>query len=590
MRVRLKNSYFVKLLLSFIFFCIFLVVIFITMIYFGLGFSFKTYMEKHTLSSTSQVMESIDSMLRSCINAVDELAIDNDILEYLTDTKSSKNIKVTRKLYLVNASLSKQGNIHVIRIADSEGISTADIPETYQDSYFQNWGVFRKANQSNQVVIHTSVRESLLNHISIILAKAVYDLDGTRLGYVVMDLPRSSISNVASRYLDMYHTEIMMINKFNVVIFNSEGTSTEGLGKLNLTENIDAAWANSAGSGFLHGDSYCYSKSSVTDYMILCKVSDDVVNMSIKFLKDCSIFILGVVAILSLVFAYAISKSIFAPIRDLTQSMKKVENGNFLTKVTVKSEDEIGELGRAFNRMTSRIDELIRNVKEKQESLRVLEANALALQMNPHFLYNTLDLIKWNAKLGKNKEVSEIAVQFGKLLRQIINNKNEFVTVGYELDLISAYVDIQRKRYEQLEVKFELEKDIIHKYIPKLMLQPLVENAIVHGMENKIGSGKISISAHRKDGYLIFTVIDDGGGMTEERLNFVRNLKSERNLKSDGMYRIGLSNIERRAKMYGDESCGLTINSVEGVGTTIILRLKEIAEVETDDKSSHCGR
>ena len=94
MKVRLKNSYFVKLLLSFIFFCIFLVVIFVTMIYLGLSFSFKTYMERHTLSSTSQVMESIDSMLQSCINAVDELAIDNDVLEYLTDTQRSENIKV----------------------------------------------------------------------------------------------------------------------------------------------------------------------------------------------------------------------------------------------------------------------------------------------------------------------------------------------------------------------------------------------------------------------------------------------------------------------------------------------------------------
>jgi len=527
-------------------------------------------------------MESIDSMLQSCINAIDELAIDNDVLEYLTDTQRSENIKVTRKLYLVNASLSKQGNIHVIRIADSEGISTANIPKTYRTTSFQIWGVFRKANQSNQVVIHTSVRESLLNRISIILAKAVCDIDGNMLGYVVMDLPRSSISSVASRYLDMYRTEILMINKFNAVIFNSRGASAEGLGKLSLKGNIDTAWVNSDTSGFLHDDSYCYSKSSVADYMILCKVSDDIVNMSIGFLKNSSIFILGIVTILSLVFAYAISKSISAPVRDLTRSMKEVEKGNFLTRVAVKSNDEIGELGRAFNRMTGRIDELIHNVKEKQESLRVLEVNALALQMNPHFLYNTLDLIKWSAKLGKNKEVSEIAVQFGKLLRQIINNKNEFVTVGYELDLISAYVSIQKKRYEQLEVGFGLEKEIIHKHIPKLMLQPLVENAIVHGMENKIGSGKINISAYRQDGYLIFTVSDDGCGMTEEQLRTVRKFKSE------GMYRIGLSNIESRAKMYGDESCGLTINSVEGVGTTIVLRLKEISEGETDDKGSHC--
>jgi len=583
MKIGLKSSYFVKLLLSFIFFCIFLVIIFVILIYFGLSFSFKTYMEKHTLLSTTQVMESIDSMLQSCVDALDELSTDNDVIEYLTDTQDSNSIKVTRKLYLVYTSLSKQGNIHVIRAADSEGISTDKIPETYRNTVLQNWGVFRKANQSNKVVIHSSVRENLLNQISIILAKAVYDLDGAKVGYVVMDLHRESISNMVSRYLDMYHTEIVLINKFNVVIYNSEGTNAEGLGKLNLKENIDAVWANRNISGFLRDDDYCYAKSSLADYMILCKISDDVVNMSISFLKESSVFILGIVAMLSLVFAYAISRSIFAPIRELTKSMKEVEKGNFLIKVAVKSKDEIGELGKAFNRMTSRIDELIRNVKEKQETLRVLEVNALALQMNPHFLYNTLDLIKWNAKLGKNKEVSEIAVQFGKLLRQIINNKNEFVTVGYELDLISAYVNIQKKRHEQLEVEFDLEKGIIQKYIPKLMLQPLVENAIVHGMENKIGSGKISISAYQKDGYLIFTVTDDGCGMSEEQLSAVRNLNSE------GMYRIGLSNIERRAKMYGDESCGLTINSTEGVGTTIILRLKEITEGEVYDKSSYCG-
>ena len=255
--------------------------------------------------------------------------------------------------------------------------------------------------------------------------------------------------------------------------------------------------------------------------------------------------------------------------------MEKFRNGELGTRVPVQRSDEMGQLEADFNLMTEQIEQLVGHVQQEQESLRVAEAQALSLQVNPHFIYNVLDLIGWCARLGKNDVVVQVTVNFGKLLRSILNNRDDMVCVRTEMDMVRAYIDIQKLRYaERLQVEMQLDESLEEERIPKLLIQPLVENALVHGLEGKPGVGRIRISSRREDGYLVFLVEDNGVGLSEERLEHVRQLKSQ------GMYNIGLSNVQQRAQLYGDERCGLRIESKLGEGTKVWLTVLPQPETE----------
>ena len=169
----------------------------------------------------------------------------------------------------------------------------------------------------------------------------------------------------------------------------------------------------------------------------------------------------------------------------------------------------------------------------------------------------------------------QVTVNFGKLLRSILNNRDDMVCVRTEMDMVRAYIDIQKLRYaERLQVEMQLDESLEEERIPKLLIQPLVENALVHGLEGKPGVGRIRISSRREDGYLVFLVEDNGVGLSEERLEHVRQLKSQ------GMYNIGLSNVQQRAQLYGDERCGLRIESKLGEGTKVWLTVLPQPETE----------
>ena len=160
-------------------------------------------------------------------------------------------------------------------------------------------------------------------------------------------------------------------------------------------------------------------------------------------------------------------------------------------------------------------------------------------------------------------------VQLGHLLRMLMNNTEDTITVSGEIQIVQAYLEIQRVRWQdRLEVRFDIAPGIEHLVIPKLMLQPLIENAIQHGLEDMPERGLVHISGRRDGDYLHFRVLDSGRGMSAQKLEQVRKTTP------DGMYHIGLSNLNQRAKLFGDESCGLEINSTEGRGTTILLTVK----------------
>jgi two-component system sensor histidine kinase YesM len=250
--------------------------------------------------------------------------------------------------------------------------------------------------------------------------------------------------------------------------------------------------------------------------------------------------------------------------------MELVQHGDLNARVRIENNDELGKLGKSFNSMTERIDHLLKRIIVEQEEKRRSELNALKAQIKPHFLYNTLDSIIWMAECNQTEEVVEMTSALSKMLRASIIRSQQAVTLKLELQNAENYLKIQKFRYSnKLEYEIDVPEYLYNKEVVHLVLQPLVENAIYHGIKDKPEGGKITINASESDELIYINVIDNGAGIPKEKIHTL--LENENNSGSERG--IGLYNVNQRIKLiYGDQ-CGLKIQSSEGIGTTVTIIL-----------------
>ena len=266
------------------------------------------------------------------------------------------------------------------------------------------------------------------------------------------------------------------------------------------------------------------------------------------------------------------------PIRDLCDLTEKVAGGDFSVKTQVEAGDEIAVLTRSFNDMTEEIGILVDDIRKKQENLRIIENRLLQEQINPHFLYNTLDAIVWLAEENKSAEVVKMVTSLSDFFRTTLSKGHDYITVKEERTHIESYLEIQQFRYQDiLDYEIQMDEEIYGYIIPKLTLQPLVENALYHGIKNKRGKGKILITGKKQGDKIIFQVIDNGKGMTEEELNRLRK-KMAGTDTGDEAKGFGVSNVNQRIKYYYGREYGVFFESKENEGTnaTIIIAAKNI--------------
>ena len=270
------------------------------------------------------------------------------------------------------------------------------------------------------------------------------------------------------------------------------------------------------------------------------------------------------------------SRSVTRPIQKLCSVTQKVAEGDFTVKTKVENTDEISVLTQSFNDMTEEIGVLVEDIKKKQANLHIAETKLLQAQINPHFLYNTLDTIVWLAEENKKEEVVSMVTALSEFFRTTLSKGRDFITVKEEESHVESYLKIQQFRYQDImDYEINIDESMYGFVIPKLTLQPLVENALYHGVKNKRGKGMIRITGRLKGGDMIFKVIDDGKGMTEEELGKLQNSlkKDKSDRKEDG---FGLSNVNQRIRHYYGEGYGISFESRENEGTTatIILEAK----------------
>lgn len=266
--------------------------------------------------------------------------------------------------------------------------------------------------------------------------------------------------------------------------------------------------------------------------------------------------------------AFLFSKRVVRPIKKLSQLMNRMEKEDFNGKINVRGMDEVARLGQSFNNMAQRLKELVHEVYTTRIKQKEAQLKALQSQINPHFLYNTLDTIYWNARIEKAFETSELVEAMSKLFRLSLSSGREMITVKDELSHLRYYMVIQQKRYEDM-IDFQLQIDdhVLHAQTIKMVLQPLVENAIIHGLHEKEENGHIDVSVYLQGDDLIFKVTDDGVGVNPEEMERLLHEADEQQNRG-----FGIKNVNDRVQLYFGEQYGLTFMNRDKEGTIVFLK------------------
>jgi two-component system sensor histidine kinase YesM len=290
----------------------------------------------------------------------------------------------------------------------------------------------------------------------------------------------------------------------------------------------------------------------------------------------------------SVIAARAISRSIYIPIKRLHDVTTTITKNDLQALVNRDNVDEITELGMSFNIMIGKIRELLDAKMKEQEELKKAELRALQAQINPHFLYNTLDTIIWMAEAKATDQVVEIVSALSNFFRISLSKGRDWITIGEEIERTKSYLTIQRMRYRDiLDFRVEADEQVLGYTVLKLILQPLVENALYHGIKNKRCGGTIVVRARQKnDDEVLLEVEDDGIGFSPEKLAQLQNELNDDSgeIKPDSGF--GIENVNRRIRLYYGRQFGLSLESEYNVGTRATLVIPSRRSDALDDADS----
>ena len=555
-----------------------------------LSFVLTSWMSYHTISGlASKEMKNLGSFSVSQIaknfdQYVDELyRLSNMALSDSTLRNAIRLISGSQQQKMSGISTIFQflSNIYLYRSdMDSVALYTVDGNCYYQG--FTNYSFQvdlneidwcrEMLNQTNQYFLILGLR--VMNDNSIFpkhyetfsVARRVVDQNGEVLGVLVLNTLPKSLIGIFTDATEDEATKICLCDEQESVICSSDGELTQGV---RLWEALDS-------SNYL----VLSEKLSGIDWtvsMLIPKASMmmNVYQTLLPLILFTLICLLGI-SIMYIILTYAFTR----PIHRLALGMKKVESGDFTVSVSPTSRDELGELTVGFNEMTAHIDQLLKKMVEMEVREKESEYLLLQSQINPHFLYNTLEAIRMQCIVNREPEIARVVNTLSNLFRLSISHRERFVRLKEELEHVKNYMTIQNFRFgDKYELNLKVPQELLEYKTFKLMLQPLVENCVFHGLEMLPGNGYIEISAEKMEELLVITVRDNGVGIPEKELEdircFLENPASRPDNKS-----VGLRNVHERIRLFFPGDCGLKIDSREGQGTTITITMPAFLEEE----------
>lgn len=414
------------------------------------------------------------------------------------------------------------------------------------------------------------------------IVKKIYNYrSGKEIGCLIVHMNSDILGNVLQSVNSNEYQQCLIIDNNKKIIYHPDsdyiGTQYREARVSELLTMENGYMESLSEKGYL-----VFSTSAVTGWSVISVVDNKYIMDSINRLRLFLILTAVFCVVLSVYFASYISKTISDPVARLQRKMYQVGEGDFDIRASTGASDEIGQLTLSFDKMVERTKQLIENVYQSEIYQKEAELNALQAQINPHFLYNTLQTIDMMAEEEGADEISDACQALSKIFRYSINRGQEFVHVQDEIVHIENYMLIQKLRFgSKLEVRYDIQNECRELYIVKLLIQPMVENAVVHGIENVLDKCYVTIRVYRKEDCLYAEVEDNGTGIAPGQLMEL-NEKLARSAEQKMVHEvdyvknhrsIGLENTNARIKLYFGQEYGITITSEEGTGTKVCIKL-----------------
>ncbi len=456
-----------------------------------------------------------------------------------------------------------------------------DFLDTYLQQLVEKKGVplWKALNQEieERLVKFATSPEKMNKSDCILLGRAVLSLENREIiGTIIIRTNERYFSNIY-RNIDMgTDADIFIIDSDGIVVSsrNSSITVAKQYKNPNLIDELLDRQKSESRIFNINIDDRPYlvafSYIQNADWFVVGTVPYSYLNSEAKDIRSKILLLyLGCFA-LTVLLSYIFTLSIADPLRKLVSAMDEVQKGNLSVSINDRCSDEIGEVTRNFNAMLHEIKNLMENVRIQEKQKRKAEIATLQAQINPHFLSNTLNTVKWLASAQKAENIESIVSSLIQLLHISMGKGGDLITIREEINYIKSYINIQQYRYyDKFKVVFEMEDDILDYRVLKFLIQPVVENSIIHGIKPSTEQGLIVIKGYRYNDVLKITVTDNGVGIPDDKLNVLFD-KENNKLKFSG---IGINNVNDRIKMNFGEKYGLRIESVPNLFTTAELTL-----------------
>jgi two-component system sensor histidine kinase YesM len=540
---------------------------------FILYYSISAVVLREALSTTETSVDKSGNYLELYIDrlkAVSSLLAENpELLTFFSDTQQSissqKDILSTIDTTIASdpfiksvIMVSKDGKI----LSNESGLDMSMSSDMMKEQWYVS------AIHSGSMPVLTSARMQKFSmdkeNWVISISREIKNKLGENIGVLLIDIRYKVIEDYLSD-LDLGQTGYaFIINDNSEVVYHKDPSYFEDPLKQSALKTIltGTIGYNSKENTFTR----TYPLKNA-DWTLVGVASLDGLNAIKKQLVDMFLMVGIILLLVAASSVVLFAGRITAPIKKLEKAMKEIENG--LTEVAIDEKGcyEVQSLAKHFNDMIIKIKGLMAEITEKEKYLRSSEISALHSQINPHFLYNTLDTIVWMAEFNNSEKVIEITKALAQFFRLSLSGGNELTTVAHELDHVRQYLFIQKERYgEKLEYTIDCEESLLDIQIPKILLQPIVENALYHGIRGLSRQGHISIRAVKEKENLLLIVQDNGEGFDLKRIDIE---DSEKLIKLGG---VGIKNVDQRVKLYYGEDYGITIDSRIGFGTTVIIK------------------
>lgn len=478
-------------------------------------------------------------------------------------------------------------NIYIIGLNGDRYFSNEYLPSHY-NNIRENWGIFRKAKEANgSMAWDTNYSVSKFEDKEVVLTAGRLIIDPStnkKLGYIMIDINESAFSSIYKENNTFTKEQFFLLDNQGYVI--SSNPNKDDIGTKYEAPFLSRVLKGD--SGFFKHDFQgtpsilSYHTADNTGFKLISIIPLDIVHQKNNLIRNLTWNFALIGIIISAWLAYYLSRTVTMPLYKLMFLMKEVEKGNLDVRFDSKYNDDIGIFGNRFNRMLRRLKVLLQESYEKQVRLQESELKALRAQINPHFLYNTLETVNWLARIKGSQDISKIIVSLGEIMRYSIKKGDNFVTVEEDIKQLENYLNIQEFRYrDKFTVYLHIDDMIKKEVIPSLLIQPIVENAIIHGLEAKMDKGNIIIIVTAKENGISIVVEDDGIGIDDETITLI-NKQIEEGL-SINQLGIGIENVRKRLYLSYDNQFEWNLYSELNKGTRVEILVPYINKEGNSD-------